>query len=82
MVGAILLCVAFLSIRRPKQIGSRPVIFEIPLGQSEKFKVIMVWDEWEGVRSKERIQIIQETYKDKADDLSLALGVTYKRRYQ
>ena len=55
-----------------------PVIFEIPLDQPEKLDVMVVWDEWEGVRSEDRTRLIQEAYKDKAEDLALALGVTYQ----
>ncbi len=55
-----------------------PVIFEMPLDQPEKLDVMVVWDEWEGVRSEERTRLIQEAYTDRSDDLALALGVTYK----
>ncbi len=52
-------------------------MFEIPLAQPDQFDVMIVWNEWEGVRSEDRTQLIKEAYKDKADDLALALGVTY-----
>jgi hypothetical protein len=55
-----------------------PVIFEIPLEQPGRFDVMVVWDEWSGVRSEDRTQLIQEAYKDKVDNLGLALGVTYQ----
>ncbi len=55
-----------------------PVLFEIPLDQPEKLDVMVVWDEWEGVRSEERTQLIQEAYRDQAENLALALGVTWK----
>jgi hypothetical protein len=55
-----------------------PVIFEIPLDEPRKLDVMVVWDEWEGVRSEDRTELIREAYTDKADILILALGVTYK----
>jgi hypothetical protein len=55
-----------------------PVIFELPLTQTNKFDVMVVWDEWKDVRSEDRTQLIKEVYQDKADALALALGVTRK----
>ena len=54
-----------------------PVIFEIPLDQPDKLDVMVVWDEWEGVRSEDRTELINEAYKDRPGVLTLALGVTY-----
>ena len=62
--------------REGKPAPGGPVIFEIPLDQADKLDVMVVWDEWEGIRSEDRTQIIKEVYQDKADDLALALGVT------
>ena len=53
-----------------------PIIFEIPLQQPKKFDVMVVWDEWDGVRSEDRTRIINDAYKDKATAIALALGVT------
>src|SRR5205814_9799234 len=55
-----------------------PGLCESPLDATEKSDVMVVWDEWEGARSEDRTQLIQEAYKDKADNIALALGVTYK----
>jgi hypothetical protein len=54
-----------------------PVIFEIPLELSDKLDVVVVWDEWNGIRSEDRTQLITKAYQDKSDSLALALGVTY-----
>ncbi len=64
--------------RQGKAVLGGPVIFEIPLDQLDKLDVMVVWDEWEGVRSEDRTQLIEAVYKDKEDALALALGVTYK----
>jgi hypothetical protein len=62
--------------RQGEEVSGGPVIFEIPLDQAGKLDVVVVWDAWDGVRSEDRTQLIQEAYKDKADDIALALGVT------
>src|SRR5438552_21437 len=62
--------------REGKAAENGPVIFEIPLDQPDKLDVMVVWDEWEGVRSEDRSQLIKDAYQDKADALALALGVT------
>ena len=49
-----------------------PVIFEIPLEQSDKLDVMVVSDAWRGIRSEDRTKLIQQAYGDQAD--SLALG--------
>jgi hypothetical protein len=54
-----------------------PVLFEIPLEQSDRIDVVVAWEEWEGVRSEDRTWIITEAYKDRAEVLALALGVTF-----
>lgn len=64
--------------REGKSPPGGPVIFEIPLDQPDKLDVMVVWDEWADVRSEDRTRLIQEAYKDKADALALALGVTYR----
>jgi hypothetical protein len=63
--------------REGKMLPGGPVIFEIPLEQSDKLDIVVVWDEWEGVRSEDRTQLITKAYQDKSDALALALGVTY-----
>src|SRR5271157_2408977 len=55
-----------------------PVIFEIPLEQSDKLDVMVVWEAWQGVRSEDRTRLIQEAYREQQDSLALALGVTYE----
>jgi hypothetical protein len=64
--------------RAGKAAPGGPVIFEIPLDQTDKLDVMVVWDEWEKVQSEDRTHLIKEAYKDKADDLALALGVTFQ----
>lgn len=64
--------------REGKPTPGGPVIFEIPLDEPEKLDVMVVWDQWEGVRSEDRTQLIKAAYQDKADLLALALGVTYQ----
>ncbi len=64
--------------REGKPAPDGPVIFEIPLEQPDKLDVMVVWREWEQIRSEDRTQLIQEAYHDKGDGLALALGVTYQ----
>jgi len=54
-----------------------PLIFEIPLEQSDKIDVIVVWNEFEGVRTEDRTKLIVEAYNDQRDRISLAMGATY-----
>ncbi len=62
--------------REGKGIPAGPVIFEIPLDEADKVDVMVVWDEWAGIRSEDRTDIIREAYQEKADSISLALGLT------
>jgi hypothetical protein len=55
-----------------------PVIFEIPLEQSDKMDVMVVWQEWENLRAQDRTDLIEAVYKDQQAHLALALGVTYQ----
>jgi hypothetical protein len=55
-----------------------PVIFEIPLDQTENIDVLVVWEAWKDVPSEIRSAIILEAYKEKKDKISQALGVTYQ----
>jgi hypothetical protein len=61
--------------QRPTPDG--PVVFEIPLEQSDKFDVMVVWQEWESVRSEDRSAIIREAYQGD-QKVAQALGVTYQ----
>src|SRR5260221_3613502 len=54
------------------------VIFEIPLEQSDKIDVLVVWDAWEPFRSEDRSTIILEAYAKQKRDIAQALGVTYR----
>jgi hypothetical protein len=54
-----------------------PVVFEIPLDQTNRMDVLVVWEAWNGVPSEVRSGVILEAYKDKKDAISQALGVTY-----
>ena len=64
--------------REEKAAPGGPVIFEIPLDQPEKLNVMVVWDEWEGVRSEDRTQLIQEAIRTKQMISLSPLGVTYQ----
>jgi hypothetical protein len=54
-----------------------PVIFEIPLEQTGKIDVLVVWEAWKDIPSEIRSSIILDAYKKKADEISQPLGVTY-----
>jgi hypothetical protein len=59
-----------------------PVIFEMPIFQSDKIDVMVIWQDWKDVRSEDRVTLIKEAYKDKADGLSLTLGLTLEEAIQ
>ncbi|MHB1558295.1 MAG: hypothetical protein ACYC61_12615 [Isosphaeraceae bacterium] len=53
-----------------------PLIFEIPLEQSDRFDAIVVWNEFAGARAEDRDQVILEAYGDLGRRPSMAMGVT------
>jgi hypothetical protein len=53
-----------------------PLIFEIPLEESDRFDVIVIWDELEGVSIDDRDQLIVEAYDDRGERISMPLGMT------
>jgi len=55
-----------------------PLIFEIPLGRSDKIDVLVVWKEFEDLRSEDRTELILDAYNEQKDKISLAMGVTYQ----
>jgi hypothetical protein len=55
-----------------------PLIFEIPLEQSDKVDVIVVWNEFEGVGVEDRDRVILDAYGDRRDQIAMAMGVTYQ----
>jgi hypothetical protein len=55
-----------------------PVVFEIPVGPGERIDVLVVWAEWEGLRSEDRTDLILEAYNGQRDRIAQALGVTYE----
>ena len=55
-----------------------PLIYEIPLKQSDKLDVMVVWDEFEGVSVEDRDEIILDAYRDRHDRISMAMGVTWR----
>jgi hypothetical protein len=61
-----------------QRIPGGPLIFEIPLEQSDKMDVIVVWNEFEGLWAEDRSQVILDAYQDQRDRISLAMGVTYQ----
>jgi hypothetical protein len=55
------------------------LIFEIPLEQSDKIDVLVVWQAFESLRSEDRTRLILDAYpKTRQRTISLALGVTYQ----
>jgi hypothetical protein len=61
-----------------ERIAKGPVIFEIPLEQTDKMDVLVVWEGWKDVPSESRSDIVLEAYKKQQDRISQALGVTYQ----
>ncbi|HZW35188.1 MAG TPA: hypothetical protein VFF52_30985 [Isosphaeraceae bacterium] len=55
-----------------------PLIFEIPLEQSDQVDVIVVWNEFQGVRVEDRDRVILDAYQDRRDQIAMAMGVTYQ----
>ena len=53
-----------------------PIIFEIPLEQSDRRDVLVVWDAMGDLRSEDRTDLILEAYKPRADKIAQAVGVT------
>ncbi len=54
-----------------------PVIFEIPLDQSDKVDVLVVWEAFQDLRSEDRTGLILDAYGDQRDRIAQGLGVTY-----
>ncbi len=64
-----------------------PVIFEIPLERYEGegheiIDVLVVWEEWRGVLSEYRSNLILEAYGDEREKIAQPLGVTYEEVVQ
>jgi len=55
-----------------------PVVYEIPLDQTDKIDVLVVWGEWAGIGSEDRTNVILESYGDQDKRIAQALGVTYE----
>lgn len=54
-----------------------PLIFEIPLEQSDKIDVLAVWQAFSSLRAEDCTGLIMEVYKDQEARIAQALGVTY-----
>jgi hypothetical protein len=54
-----------------------PLIFEIPLEQSDRMDVIVVWNEFEELWAEDRSQVILDAYGDRRNQIAMAMGVTY-----
>jgi hypothetical protein len=54
-----------------------PLIFEIPLEQSDRIDVIVVWNAFDGVRAEDSTGLILDAYSDRKVEIALAMGVTY-----
>jgi hypothetical protein len=61
-----------------KRAGGGPLIFEIPLEQTDRIDVLVVWDAFEDLRSEERAKLILDSYGDDALRIAQILGVTYQ----
>ncbi len=59
------------------RVPNGPVIFEIPLKDSGRIDVLVVWDGFDGLVSEDRTSSILEAYKDQERNIAQALGVTY-----
>ena len=57
-----------------------PVVFEIPLDQTDKMDVLVVWEAWKDVPSEIRSDVILEAYKDKKDKISQRSASRTRRR--
>jgi hypothetical protein len=64
-----------------KSVADGPVVFEIPLAPNS-IDVLVVWNEWAGVCSEDRANLIEEAYGDGHPYISQALGVTYEEAMQ
>jgi hypothetical protein len=60
-----------------KRVPNGPVIFEIPLKESGRIDVLVVWEGFDGLASEDRTSSIVESYKDQERNIAQALGVTY-----
>jgi hypothetical protein len=59
-----------------------PAIFEIPVDGPKKFDVLVVWQEWQNMRSEDRTNIILEAYGERRDRIVRAVGATYDEALQ
>ena len=57
-----------------------PVIFEIP-GVGERMDILVVWEDWDELRSEDRTALILEAYGEQ-QKIAQALGVTYEEAMQ
>ncbi len=62
--------------------SGEPMIFEIPVEELDRIEVLVVWQDWEGVPSAERTNVILEAYEDQREKLAQAVGVTYEEAMQ
>jgi hypothetical protein len=64
------------NIEGPGSPGS-PLIFQIPIELSEKYDLLVVWEEWNDVRSDDRTALILDAFEEEKGNISQALGITY-----
>ena len=55
-----------------------PLVFEIPLEQSDRIDVLAVWQALEDLRSEDRTELILDAYKGQHRKIAQALGVTHQ----
>jgi hypothetical protein len=53
------------------------VIFEIPIDGTDRLDILVVWPEFDGLRSEERTQLIFGAYPGDRGRIAQFLGVTY-----
>lgn len=53
-----------------------PLIFEMPRDQSDQVDVIIIWDEFEGVRADDRDGVIFDAYGERRDQLGMVTGAS------
>lgn len=66
----------------PSATGAGPTIYEIPLGESDKLDVLVVWDAFDGLPAEERSWLISEAYADLRGKVLQTLGVTFNEAQQ
>lgn len=59
-----------------------PTIFEIPLSQSDRKDILVVWNDFRGIRAEDRTRVILEAYAGREVAVAHAMGATYGEAIQ